>query len=48
MNQELIAKLGWRMLNERGSLWSKTLLRKHGGGRKGFRVFEHKQGASHI
>lgn len=48
VNQALMAKLDWCMLNEMDALWSQTLLSKYGQGREGFGVFEHKHGSYHI
>lgn len=48
MNKVLLASLGWRLLNEKEALWSRTLVSKYGRGRSGFSIFEHKNGSIHI
>lgn len=47
MNNALLARLGWKLINEQESLWSRVLLSKYGGGREGLNVLAPKQGASH-
>lgn len=48
MNQSFLIKLGWRLISEPQSLWSKLLIAKYGGGRELTQLFQHKAGASHI
>lgn len=48
MNKALLARLGWRLINEEDSLWNRMLLAKYGRGRDGLNVFEPKQCASHV
>lgn len=48
MNEAFLARLGWRLLNEKGSQWSRTLVSKYGRGRDGFSILEHKLGFSHV
>lgn len=49
MNQALLARLSWRLLNDQEALWSHMMKNiKHGGGRKGVNISKPRHGASHI
>src|SRR4051812_5640228 len=43
MNKALLARLGWRRINEQESLWSRLLLAKYERGENGLNVFKQKK-----
>lgn len=46
MNKALLAKLGWRLLNNRNEIWSMMLEKKHGVNEEGAVEFTKKQRSS--
>lgn len=48
MNNAILARLGWRLLNNMDALWGRTLLGKYGRRRGGIKMFEPKLGSSDI
>lgn len=48
MNQAMLTKLAWRLINGPTALWSRLMRSKYGGERELLNVFQQKGGASHI
>lgn len=48
MNNAMLGRLGWRLLNEKEALWSSMLKSKYGRGREGIDIFSNRSRSSHI
>lgn len=48
MNMTMLGRLGWRVLNDEESLWSRTMESKYGRGREGLNIFMSKIRYSHV